>query len=88
MEQGLRLSWRVSKLSAETADGPGAPVLRLAAGSGGASWEDAVALFVLILVGVVVGQTWLDWRDSLKKWRIPDWAKGTGLAGVVAAPAP
>jgi len=44
-----------------------------------------VALFVLILVGVVVGQTWLDWRDSLKKWRIPDWAKGTGLAGVVAA---
>jgi hypothetical protein len=33
----------------------------------------------------VVAQTWLDWRDTLKKWAFPDWAKGTALAGVVAA---
>jgi hypothetical protein len=44
-----------------------------------------VAFFVLILVGVVVAQTWLDWRDTLKKWVFPNWAKGTALAGVIAA---
>ena len=44
-----------------------------------------MALFVLILVGVVVAQTWFDWRDTLKTWVFPDWAKGTALAGVVAA---
>ncbi len=44
-----------------------------------------MALFVLILVGVVVAQTWADWRDARKKLAVPDWAKGTALAGVVAA---
>jgi hypothetical protein len=44
-----------------------------------------VALFVLILVGVVVAQTWADWRDTKKRWVVPDWAKGTALAGVIAA---
>jgi hypothetical protein len=43
-----------------------------------------VALFVLILVGVVVAQTWADWRDARKKLIFPDWAKGTALAAVVA----
>jgi len=43
-----------------------------------------VALFVLILVGVVVAQTWADWRDARKKLVLPDWAKGTALAGVLA----
>ncbi|HUA02157.1 MAG TPA: hypothetical protein VMB02_17600 [Candidatus Aquilonibacter sp.] len=43
-----------------------------------------MALFVLILVGLVAGQTWLDWRETRKDWVIPDWAKGLALAGVVA----
>lgn len=43
-----------------------------------------MALFVLILVGVVVAQTWTDWRDTRAKLVIPDWAKGTALAGAVA----
>jgi hypothetical protein len=43
-----------------------------------------VALFVLIVVGVIVAQTWLDWRDTRKKSLLPDWAKGTALAGVIA----
>jgi hypothetical protein len=43
-----------------------------------------VALFVLIVVGLVVGQTWLDWRDSLKGWIVPDWARGIALGGVIA----
>jgi len=43
-----------------------------------------VALFVLIVVAVVVAQTWLDWRDTNKAWVWPEWAKGTALAGVVA----
>ncbi len=43
-----------------------------------------MALFVLVLVGLVVGQTWLDWRETRKDWIIPEWAKGLALAGVVA----
>jgi hypothetical protein len=44
-----------------------------------------VALFVLLIVGVVVAQTWLDWRDTKKTWVVPDWAQGLALAGVVGA---
>jgi hypothetical protein len=47
-------------------------------------WEGGVALFVLIVVGLVVGQTWLDWRDSIKGWIVPDWARGIALGGVIA----
>jgi len=43
-----------------------------------------VALFVLIVVGLVVGQTWLDWRESSKGWIAPDWAKGIALGCVIA----
>lgn len=43
-----------------------------------------MALFVLIVVGLVVVQTWLDWRDSMKGWIVPDWAKGMALGGVIA----
>jgi hypothetical protein len=43
-----------------------------------------VALFVLLIVGVVVAQTWMDWRDARKDWVVPEWAKGAALAGVVA----
>lgn len=44
-----------------------------------------MALFVLIAVGVVVAQTWLDWRDSRKNWLLPDWVRGLALAGAVTA---
>jgi hypothetical protein len=44
-----------------------------------------MALFVLMVVGVVVAQTWLDWRDAKKQWVVPEWAKGMALAGVFAA---
>jgi cytochrome bd-type quinol oxidase subunit 2 len=43
-----------------------------------------VALFVLMVVAVVVAQTWLDWRDEGKHSPIPDWAKGTAVASVAA----
>ncbi|MFZ3200178.1 MAG: hypothetical protein WA175_03400 [Candidatus Acidiferrales bacterium] len=42
-----------------------------------------MALFVLIAVGIVVAQTWLDWRNSKRNWVVPDWAKGMALAGMV-----
>jgi hypothetical protein len=42
-----------------------------------------LALFVLLVVGIVVAQTWLDWRDTQKDWVLPEWAKGTALAGLV-----
>jgi hypothetical protein len=44
-----------------------------------------VALFVLVIVGVVVAQTWFDWRDAKRAWALPDWAKGMALAGVLGA---
>ncbi len=43
-----------------------------------------MALFVLIAVGIVVAQTWLDWRNSKTAWVVPDWAKGIALAAVIA----
>ena len=44
-----------------------------------------MALFVLVVAGLVVAQTWLDWRDAKKGWVVPEWAKGLALAGAVAA---
>jgi hypothetical protein len=44
-----------------------------------------MALFVLVVVGLVVAQTWFDWRDAKKDWVVPEWAKGMALAGAVAA---
>jgi hypothetical protein len=43
-----------------------------------------VALFVLLIVAVVVAQTWMDWRDQRSDWKLPEWAKGLALAGVFA----
>jgi len=43
-----------------------------------------VVLFVLLLVGIIVTQTWLDWRDTRRGSALPDWAKGVALASVVA----
>lgn len=43
-----------------------------------------MALFVVMIVGLIVAQTWLDWRDTKKDWIVPEWAKGLALAGVVA----
>jgi hypothetical protein len=43
-----------------------------------------VALFVLIMVAVVVAQTWFDWRDAKRSWVIPEWAKGVALGGLIA----
>lgn len=42
-----------------------------------------MALFVLGVVGLVVAQTWLDWRETKRNWVVPDWAKGLALAAVV-----
>jgi hypothetical protein len=44
-----------------------------------------MALFVLVIVGLVVAQTWFDWRDAKRDWIVPEWAKGMALAGAVAA---
>src|ERR1700722_2290586 len=44
-----------------------------------------MALFVLVVVGLVVAQTWFDWRDAKRSWVVPDWAKGVALAAAVAA---
>ena len=45
-----------------------------------------MALFVLLLVGVVVAQTWFDWRDTNKARVVPEWAKGVALGGLIAVP--
>lgn len=43
-----------------------------------------MALFVILIVGAVVAQTWVDWRDAHKQTLVPEWAKGAALASVLA----
>lgn len=43
-----------------------------------------MAVFALLVVGVVVAQTWMDWKDGRTRVRIPNWARGVGLASVLA----
>jgi hypothetical protein len=43
-----------------------------------------VALFVMVVIGLVVAQTWLDWRETKRTWVVPEWAKGLGLAALLA----
>ncbi|HEY6903915.1 MAG TPA: hypothetical protein VI216_06380 [Candidatus Acidoferrales bacterium] len=43
-----------------------------------------MALLVLILVAIVVIQTWFDWGDAKKGWAVPDWGKGIALGGLIA----
>ena len=43
-----------------------------------------MAFFVLVVVGLIVAQTWADWRRTRQESIFPDWAKGTALAGTVA----
>jgi len=43
-----------------------------------------VAFFVLVVVGLIVAQTWADWRRTRQESIFPAWAKGTALAGTVA----
>lgn len=43
-----------------------------------------MGLFILIVVGLVVALTWLDWRETRRVWAIPEWARGAALAGVLA----
>ncbi len=45
-----------------------------------------MALLVLLIVGVVVSQTWIEWRDARRGWHVPEWASGLGLAALVATP--
>lgn len=48
------------------------------------TWERNLGLFVLIIVGLVVAQTWYDWRKNSKELALPEWAKGVALGGVLA----
>ena len=43
-----------------------------------------MALFVLVLVAIVVAQTWFDWGDTKRGWSVPDWGKGIALGGLIA----
>lgn len=43
-----------------------------------------MALFVLIIVAIVVYQTWKDWSLLSKNWVIPDWVRGIALGGMLA----
>jgi hypothetical protein len=45
-----------------------------------------VALLVLLVVAMIVGQTWMDWRETRRQRAIPEWASGLALAALVATP--
>lgn len=44
-----------------------------------------MALFVLAVVGVVIAQTWLDWRESRSRELVPPWVRGVALAAWITA---
>jgi hypothetical protein len=44
-----------------------------------------MALFIVLIVALVVGMTWWDWREVQRQEALPDWAAGASLAGMVGA---
>ena len=44
-----------------------------------------MALFILLIVALVAGLTWWDWREVQRREALPDWANGAALAGMVGA---
>jgi hypothetical protein len=44
-----------------------------------------MALFIVLIVALVVGLTWWDWREVQRREALPDWAAGAALAGMVGA---
>lgn len=44
-----------------------------------------MALFTILVVALVVGLTWWDWRDIQRKSGFPQWVGSLALAGIVAA---
>ena len=45
-----------------------------------------MALVAILIVALVVGQTWFDWRRERRAWALPQWASGLALAALVATP--
>jgi len=45
-----------------------------------------VALLVLLVVAMIVGQTWMDWRETRRDRTVPEWASGLAIAALVATP--
>ncbi len=45
-----------------------------------------MALLVLLVVAMIVGQTWIDWRETRRQCTVPEWASGLALAALVATP--
>jgi polyferredoxin len=43
-----------------------------------------MAIFILLAIALVVGQSWLEWKDTRQRSVLPEWAKGVGLACMVA----
>jgi hypothetical protein len=44
-----------------------------------------MALFAILIVALVVGLTWWDWRDIERESGLPQWIGGLALAGIAAA---
>jgi hypothetical protein len=45
-----------------------------------------VALVAIVIVALIVGQTWSDWRRDRRGWMLPQWASGLALAALIATP--
>ena len=45
-----------------------------------------MALMVLLVVALIVGQTWMDWREKRSQWAVPEWASGVAIAALVSTP--
>jgi hypothetical protein len=43
-----------------------------------------VAIFIVLVVVLIAGQTWRDWRDTRSTAATPPWARGVALGGMLA----
>ncbi|HEV2490831.1 MAG TPA: hypothetical protein VGT03_13580 [Candidatus Acidoferrales bacterium] len=44
-----------------------------------------MAFFIVLIVALVAGLTWWDWREVQRQEALPDWATGAALAGMIGA---
>lgn len=43
-----------------------------------------MAILLFIVVAIVIGQTWMDWRDAENRTPFPAWASGLAMAALLA----
>ncbi len=44
-----------------------------------------MTLLLALIVGAIIGHTWLEWQAQKRQAKLPDWISGVALGGLVTA---